>query len=248
MSALVRVRVRFRTGLASEAYQPACTPPTVVRGRGARIGGPSDYCNLRSSSWAREAGRVGTDLEAPPHALQVGFDLAAHGLVLQPTLGDDLRGAVPHHPRAQSRWPRAMDVDGTRHGVRRRQVRRRRSHRLQPLKARLALGQCLLHRSKLAPPHGSLRGAHLLLAHMRPAPAFVCGRARRGRLRVVGGAEVVDVGGDRRSAWRRGQSTAAGGTGQAAAAERWWAGACSAQRCGSCCWALGEPLMGASLT
>ena len=154
MSALVRVRVRFRTGLASEAYQLACTPPTVVRGRGARIGGPSDYCNLRSSSWAREAGRVGADLEAPPHALQVGFDLAAHGLVLQPTLGDDLRGAVPHHPRAQSSWPRAMDVDGTRHGVRRRQVRRRRSHRLQPLKARLALGQCLLHRSKLAPPSG----------------------------------------------------------------------------------------------
>ena len=56
MSALVRVRVRFRTGLASEAYQPACTPPTVVRGRGARIGGPSDYCNLRSSSWQERRG------------------------------------------------------------------------------------------------------------------------------------------------------------------------------------------------
>ena len=58
--------------------------------------------------------------------------------------------------------------------------RLRRLRHLQPLKVRLALYQCLLYRSKLAPPHGPLRAAHLLrlqvrayLTYMPPVPAFL---------------------------------------------------------------------------
>jgi len=77
-----------------------------------------------------------------------------------------------------------MDEDGTRHRVRRHRVRRvrlRRVRRLQPLKARLALGQRLLHRSQLTPPHRPLGRTHLLLAHVRPPPASVRDGARGGR-------------------------------------------------------------------